>query len=33
MLYNVDVNKMNRLMEENKDVKQIISQLLENHGK
>lgn len=31
MLYNVDVNKMNRLMEENKDVKQIISQLLENH--
>ena len=31
MLYNVDVNKMNRLMEENKDVTQIISQLLENH--
>lgn len=28
---NIDINKMNRLMEENKDVKQIISQLLENH--
>ena len=31
MLTDVDINKMNRLMEENKDVKQIISQLLENH--
>lgn len=28
---NIDINKMNRLMEENKDAKQIISQLLENH--
>lgn len=31
MLHNIDINKMNRLMEENKDAKQIISQLLENH--
>lgn len=31
MLENIDINKMNRLMEENKDAKQIISQLLENH--
>ncbi|MBS5386099.1 MAG: HAMP domain-containing histidine kinase [Clostridiales bacterium] len=31
MLHNIDINKMNQLMEENKDVKQIISQLLENH--
>ena len=31
MLTNIDINKMNRLMEENKDAKQIISQLLENH--
>lgn len=31
MLSNIDINKMNRLMEENKDAKQIISQLLENH--
>ena len=28
---NIDINKMNRLMEENKEAKQIISQLLENH--
>lgn len=28
---NIDINKMNRLMDENKDAKQIISQLLENH--
>lgn len=31
MFNNIDINKMNRLMEENKDAKQIISQLLENH--
>lgn len=31
MLHNIDINKMNQLMEENKDAKQIISQLLENH--
>lgn len=31
MLNNIDINKMNRLMEENKDAKQIISQLLENY--
>lgn len=31
MMYNIDINKMNRLMEENKEAKQIISQLLENH--
>ncbi len=31
MLSNIDINKMNQLMEENKDVKHIISQLLENH--
>ena len=31
MLNNIDINQMNRLMEENKDAKQIISQLLENH--
>lgn len=31
MMHNIDINKMNRLMEENKDAKQIISQLLENH--
>ena len=31
MLSNIDINKMNRLMEENKDARQIISQLLENH--
>lgn len=31
MLTNIDINKMNQLMEENKDAKQIISQLLENH--
>lgn len=31
MLSNIDINKMNRLMEENKDVKEIISRLLENH--
>ena len=31
MLTNIDINKMNRLMEENKDVKTIITQLLENH--
>ena len=30
MLHNIDINKMNRLMEENADAKQIISQLLEN---
>ena len=28
---NIDINKMNQLMAENKDVKQLISQLLENH--
>lgn len=31
MMHNIDINKMNKLMEENKDTKQIISQLLENH--
>ena len=31
MLNNIDINKMNQLMEENKDARQIISQLLENH--
>lgn len=31
MMHNVDINKMNRLMEENEDARQIISQLLENH--
>lgn len=31
MLHNIDLNKMNQLMKENKDAKQIISQLLENH--
>lgn len=31
MMYNIDINQMNRLMEENKEAKQIISQLLENH--
>ncbi len=31
MLYNININKMNQLMEENKTAKQIISQLLENH--
>lgn len=31
MIHNIDINKMNRLMEENKEAKQIISQLLENH--
>ncbi len=31
MLHNIDINKMNTLMEKNQDVKQIIMQLLENH--
>lgn len=31
MLSNIDLNRMNRLMEENRDARQIISQLLENH--
>lgn len=31
MLNNIDINRMNRLMEENKDARQIISRLLENH--
>ena len=31
MLSNIDINQMNRLMEENEDAKQIITQLLENH--
>lgn len=31
MLHNIDINKMNALMEENRDAKQIISQLLDNH--
>ncbi len=31
MMHNIDINKMNQLMEENKEAKQIISQLLENH--
>ncbi len=31
MLHNIDINKMNTLMEKNDDIKQIISQLLDNH--
>nr|WP_294492832.1 ATP-binding protein [uncultured Mediterraneibacter sp.] len=31
MLQNIDINKMNQLMEENEDARQIISQLLKNH--
>lgn len=31
MLHNIDINKMNSLMENNHDAKQIISQLLDNH--
>lgn len=31
MFTNIDINKMNLLMEENEDVKNIITQLLENH--
>lgn len=31
MLNNIDINKMNQLMNENTEAKQIISQLLENH--
>ena len=31
MLTNIDINKMNRLMEGNEDARQIISQLLVNH--
>ncbi len=31
MMQNIDINKMNRLMEENEDARQIINQLLENH--
>lgn len=31
MMHNIDINKMNQLMEENKEAKQIISQLMENH--
>ena len=33
MLTNIDINKMNRLMEENKDAKEIITGLLANHHK
>ena len=31
MLHNIDINKMNTLMNENSDAKHIITQLLENH--
>lgn len=31
MLHNIDINKMNALMETNHDAKQIITQLLDNH--
>ncbi len=31
MLQNIDINTLNRLTEENKDVQQIFSQLIENH--
>ena len=31
MMQNIDINQMNRLMEESEEAKQIISQLLENH--
>lgn len=31
MMQNININKMNRLMEENEDARQIINQLLENH--
>lgn len=32
MLHNIDINKMNTLMEENSEAKQIIDQLLDNHS-
>ena len=31
MLTNIDLEKMNHLMETNKDAKEIITQLLKNH--
>ena len=31
MLYNIDINKMNKLMSNNEDARQIIPQLLRNH--
>ena len=31
MLNNIDINKMNRLMEENADAREIITRLLKNH--
>lgn len=31
MLDNIDINQMNRLMDENQEARQIITQLLENH--
>lgn len=31
MLHNIDIHKLNSLMEQNEDAKQIINQLLENH--
>ena len=31
MLHNIDINKMNALMEADHDAKQIITQLLDNH--
>ena len=31
MLNNIDINKMNRLMEENEDAREIITRLLKNH--
>lgn len=31
MLSNIDINKLNRLMKENKEAKQIISQLMKNY--
>lgn len=31
MLTNIDINKMNHLLETNEDARQIITQLLKNH--
>ena len=31
MLYNIDINKMNKLMSNNEDARQIIPQLLRTH--
>ena len=31
MLENIDINRMNRLMQENSEAKSIITQLIKNH--